>query len=375
MGLMNSLKGLFGGGDEDAAGASESDASSGEEAADAGDGAADASRAAGAAEESSATGSSDAGTAEADAAAAAESDAGEPGGVGEEGTPPTEGAEMLVEQASENGYDLDFSPQSIETLDELVADFPDENVEQAAAHLGAYLGEVFVRTYDGMWTLHDEAGWVVELPVGDAEGGGTETLAVPTVVGAVVEGEATFSAAYDAMLEKIDDYGPDLSDEPYPEDEPGPTLDLPATQAASEDVVEYYKDAAAKLVAAWPEKRLNYTPESLERLDDLLEDVYDLEAGEAAESDAIVPEDVDLGVPDGIELQAFAGYVGEVFVRNYDAEWRQQDDQRPVIVVEGSQATAEINPVRLVAAIFGGDLSFGEVHEHVVTEAGIETED
>lgn len=105
-------------------------------------------------------------------------------------------------------YDLDGSPESLARFDELVRTEVDDPSSQSDA-LGAYLGEVFVETYDGTWTEVDGVGWVVELTDPD-DPGDQKVLAMPLVLRDCLSGEATFASTHEAFLDETGRTGPSV---------------------------------------------------------------------------------------------------------------------------------------------------------------------
>jgi len=89
-------------------------------------------------------------------------------------------AEAIVKIAKEqSGVDLDFSPESLVAVDEIIEGFRREDltVDEVLATLfsfGCYLGEILVRNHGGAWKKADDtpmkgkagAPLVVELPHG-----------------------------------------------------------------------------------------------------------------------------------------------------------------------------------------------------------------
>jgi hypothetical protein len=86
-------------------------------------------------------------------------------------------AQLAVEAAWESGFELDFSPASLETADAQIESLREEGhtgeeVAEALFVLGCYVGEVMVRDLGGRWVttpqspLKDISPWpmVVVLP-------------------------------------------------------------------------------------------------------------------------------------------------------------------------------------------------------------------
>lgn len=138
---------------------------------------------------------------------------------------PTDGDGIRAEYAAEadgfvsfwNEHDLDYSPASLERLDDLVdteweddrfddatfgseETFDDRAFTSVATELGSYFGEVLVRELDAEWT--DETATdsvIVEAPDGQ--------LAIPVfrVAGTSLQQQPVFGRSYDSLLSDIED--------------------------------------------------------------------------------------------------------------------------------------------------------------------------
>jgi hypothetical protein len=86
-------------------------------------------------------------------------------------------ATVFVETSARHGFDLDYSPESLtrveELIDKLFADLrpwrrgkPAKRFANMAPVVGAYVGEVFVRQLGGQWARNEEFGEGVLLPSG-----------------------------------------------------------------------------------------------------------------------------------------------------------------------------------------------------------------
>jgi cytochrome c5 len=255
--------------------------------------------------------------------------------AGEDVPPPRPAAEALAAQWP--SYHLDFSPASLARLDAFVeGEVAADQRETLGFRLGAYLGEVFVRSYDAEWVERDDEGWVVAMP-----GDGT-TLSIPSVIGDRLADEATFAAAHDGFLAGVGIDGPRVEAKSVTMDTDG---------RSDDDVGGRHWARARQLVEAWPRYRLDFSVESLVRLDELLAAEYD---GQAAES-----------------TDAFAGYVGEVFRRHHDGEWRL-DRGEPVLVVSGPDGVAKLPPSTL-AAPCSSEASFVDTYARVAADVGLST--
>src|ERR1700749_1527457 len=84
-------------------------------------------------------------------------------------------ATACVNAAANQSYRLDYSPESIEIVEQMIEDLfvepgaerPDESFQATIPPIvGAYVGEVFVRALDGHWGVHPEYGEGVQLGSG-----------------------------------------------------------------------------------------------------------------------------------------------------------------------------------------------------------------
>lgn len=105
-----------------------------------------------------------------------------------------------------------------------------------------------------------------------------------------------------------------------------------------EDRGAAFREHAEALVASRPGSDLDFSPASLAALDEL-----------AAEDDPG-------RALDGAVEQAFAGYLGEVLRRDFDAEWHENDGWR--LVIEGPDGRAFLDPVAVATDCLRGEESF-----------------
>ncbi len=148
--------------------------------------------------------------------------------------------------------------------------------------------------------------------------------------------------------------GPSLSEVDDADRDDGATADADSDEAtadsadtgpaAGDDLREPYAEAAEELASFWTEYDLDYTPESLERLDALV----------SAEWDDDRFDDAEFGSDDSFDDRVFTsvstelgGYFGEVLVRELDAEW-SDGTATDAVVVEGADGPLAI-PVFKVA--------------------------
>lgn len=284
----------------------------------------------------------------------------------EEGAPPTGQAMALVDEAAEAGYDLDFSPASLTALDSLVEDLTEEERVTFSRPIVAYLGEVFVQNYDGEWTVVDEIGWLVDLSEG-MERVEENLFAIPQATMAVMEGDETFASVHDQTVVDLEVDAPTLSDEPITP-QAGPDGE-PLHEAARRE----YREKAKELVEAWPAYDLDYSPESLAKVDDLIADNYDMSPDDVDREKRLsegppggVPEGANVTVGTGAATTQIAAYVGELFSREYGAEWYAGAFDS--IVIETTEQTIEFEPEYTVNFAYHGWISFEKLHGALVAE-------
>lgn len=130
-----------------------------------------------------------------------------------------------------------------------------------------------------------------------------------------------------------DDGRPVAGSDPGPDgcDDPAGAIDSddPDTDPAADDLRETYAEAAEELVTFWTEYDLDYTPESLARLDALVSEEWDDERF----------DDAVFGSEDTFDDRVFTSvstelgsYFGEVLVRDLDAEWSDEATTDGVVV-------------------------------------------
>lgn len=296
--------------------------------------------------------------------------------------PPTDDAAVLVDEAADTGYELDYSPASLATLDRFLDD-PSTDGREAderevderetdGRRVAAYLGEVFVRHYDGEWRFVEDEGWLVDL--GDVSPDDRELFAAPRAVEAVMDGGTTLAAVHDDVVGGLSVDGPRLS-----ESEDDAAAD-PADGSLPDESRDGQRELAAELVDHWPGYELDYSPASLAALDDLVADEYDESPGDV-DRDARcresppgeIPEDASVRVAGGGEAARIAAYLGEVFCRSYRAVWRS-DGTFDAVAVAVDSGRAEFQPAPLVSGAFQGHVSFERFHDALADDHGLETD-
>jgi hypothetical protein len=177
-----------------------------------------------------------------------------------------------------SSYELDLTPASLRQLDQIVDEGLATDTE-SAAKVGAYAGAVFAKQYDGNWAFHDSTGWVVMFPAMGSGDGEPPMLAIQNVVHSCIPGKSTFAEVHDAFLEETGTDGPRISEET--DEESG---DDSLLEEVSDEEMATYREHATSLAEQWPEYDLDFTPESLERLDELVKAEYDYPDAETDEA-------------------------------------------------------------------------------------------
>lgn len=278
-----------------------------------------------------------------------------------QGEPPTPLATSLVDLAADAGYELDYSPQSLGTVDEFLEDIDPETEAELARPMVAYLGEVFVRSYGAEWTLIEDSGWYVDLaPATDRDE--ENVFAIPNATHAVMEGEETFASVHDQTAAGLDTDAPTLSDGPVgggggPEGDPADDATRAELRAEAESLVE-----------DWPEYTLDFSSASLAAVDDLIAEKYDMTDEDVDREERLsqgpiggVPEGARLTIGTGGATSQLGAYIGEVYRREYDAQWHS--GTRPTIAIQTGKGTLEFEPEYMVNAAYHGWISFANFHD------------
>lgn len=281
-----------------------------------------------------------------------------------EGSPPT----PLAESFADDEDRFDFSVDSIRSLDQLVDGLSPQQRQELAHPISAYLGEVFVRQYDGQWESFEDIGWVVSLSgSGDDDG----ILLLPKIMAGRLEGDVTFSRVHDDVVAENDIDGPQLAPDARAPGAEAPDDPLP------QSAVEERAERAESLAGRHEEFDLDFTPASFPRLDALIAEYYDQSPEEQDRSELLeasqpgtVPQGASLRIGAGGAAADIAAYVGEVYRRSVDAEWHL-GEQFPVIVIRGDDRTVELQPKMMTSGAFAGHVSFERTHEAVAEDLGL----
>jgi len=156
------------------------------------------------------------------------------------------------------------------------------------------------------------------------------------------------------------------TDDIGPIDDAEPTDDSTLDPAECDGLRAEYAEEAAGFVSFWNERDLDYTPESLARLDALV----------AAEWDAERFEDATFGDEATFDDRAFTSvstelgsYFGEVLVRDLDAEWSDETDMDSV-VVDGPDGPLAIPVFRIAGTSLKQRSMFVHSYESLLSDLG-----
>lgn len=236
-----------------------------------------------------------------------------------------------------NDLELDFTLASLERLEEFAAgqdgafdrsggeDGPMTGGEYVL-DVGSYVGEVLANNFDGDWV--DDDGWGVAVPVE----GATATVGVFDV--------AARSFVEDPAFVEVAE-----------------TLRAGATSAVADTGVSAgaARELGARAAAFaddWPAYDLDFSVASLARLDELV--------------------DAEPGLDDPADAGGLGAYLGQVFVREYGAEWRWTDESGWVVAVSDDEGGRAVLDVRVALRdCLSGAATFAAAHDDLLAELGL----
>ena len=289
--------------------------------------------------------------------------------------------EELREEATDftefwSEHDLDFTPASVARLDEMFAtQYERANVMQVETEEGrvgqfapiacgaaAYFGETIVRNYDAQWLFDEDFGWALQF-------GGGEIVNVFGTAHRGLETGPPFVATHDTFVEEmgldgapieaggdragvvsVDDGGgidPDEFDEAAIEDA--------AADRDAETIAQEFGDDADDFVASFPGYDLDYSAQSLARVDQVV--ANELSGGKFADAEVGAMDD-EASILLTAKVVEAGAYFAEVFRRTTDADWHYPDEGGPQIELPGEAADARMDPVGIAEKCIAGDGSF-----------------
>jgi hypothetical protein len=293
-------------------------------------------------------------------------------------------------------YQFDYSPASLADVDRMLAtELPqfspaadrsagstteggDDALARTVTGVGSYLGEVFVRTYDGMWTFEDG---IPEVRLEDS-GGAATSIDVFRLVAESVRRGLPIGAVHDALAARTDAVSRRVYDGDGPatgvtsataRTGPEPTdveLADPAAGAAPDAEPDESGDRPRQLIqqaeafaASAETAALTFEPSSLRQLDAL---AATARGNELADLD---PE------TDSRRLLAHAlpygAYFGEVIRRSHPgrAAWLDDDGYTIGLVAEeaaGQETAVTVDAVQAAATCLIGNDTFRDVYERLL---------
>lgn len=123
---------------------------------------------------------------------------------------------------------------------------------------------------------------------------------------------------------------------------------------SSAEIRADFREDAENLPERWPLADLDFTPESLGRLDDHLDERLDYERF----------ADAEFGSDDGAVFTTLVvemgAYLGEVLVRHRDADWVEDEEMGAAVRVPGDEEDVVVNVFHVAAERLQGAATFGE---------------
>ena len=272
-------------------------------------------------------------------------------------------AEDLVEFWGE--YELDYSLESLTNLDNLVdeqwdperfedvefggEDYDSQVFTDTVTQLGSYFGEVLVRQQDGTWQQETGVGWTITVPSGPESEAAGATVTVFQVAEDCLTGASTFTGMHDALADRLNLSGR-AGDGETPVDLDRADIETVASDEEIDDAAERLQEGAEDLADRWPSYDLDFSIDSLERLEKLLDAEVDRERFEGVElGDETDQESMLLTA----HVVGVAGYLAEVLRRQSGAAWAEQG--RMVLVVDHGDSRTRIDPIEVAIASVRGN--------------------
>jgi hypothetical protein len=134
--------------------------------------------------------------------------------------------------------------------------------------------------------------------------------------------------------------------------------------ATSAAVRAEFVDDAEQLADHFDDYRLDFTPDSLARLDGFVDGQWDADRFAEATFEG---DDSDSRVFSGLVVQLGA-YLGEVLVRNHEAVWVDDDDFGAAVRVGGGEADAVVDVFHVAARSLRDVAEFEATYERIERE-------
>jgi hypothetical protein len=267
-------------------------------------------------------------------------------------------AEDLVDFWGE--YELEYSLESLTNLDDLVdeqwgperfedvsfggEDYDSQVFTDTVTQLGSYFGEVLVRQQDATWQQETGVGWTISVPSGPESEAAGATVTVFQVAEDCLTGPSTFTGMHDALADRLNLTGR-AGDGETPVDLDRADIETVASDEEIDDAAERLSQGAEDLADRWPSYDLDFSVDSLERLEELLDAEVDRERFEGV---ALGDETDQQSMLLTAHVVGVAGYLSEVLRRERGAEWAEQG--RMVLVVDHGDSQTRIDPIEVAIA-------------------------
>ncbi|MBX0295885.1 hypothetical protein [Haloarcula nitratireducens] len=156
-----------------------------------------------------------------------------------------------------------------------------------------------------------------------------------------------------------------------------PTTDPPpvdstadSSSATGDDLGAEYAETATDFAEFWGERDLDFTPDSLSRLDDLVESEWDGDrfADATFGSEATFDDRAFTSV-----TRELGSYFGEVLVRDLAGEWTDETDHEAVVVVSGWDGRLAVPVFRIAADSLRETAAFARSYEALLADIDAET--
>ena len=265
--------------------------------------------------------------------------------------------------------DFDYTPASLPRLDSFLDDqwegrFRPGSLDGASTdpeeaggplvQVGAYVGEVLVRHYDGEWVAGENGEAAVAVA---GRHGRREVFPVFDVTRTSLIEQAQVAYQVDAMANRLD-----VDVTASGAEHTGFALGDggPGTHASSAHIITTILDRAEAFVHDWEGYDLNYRPASLVRLDNLVKDELDADAfraaslGDTTDGDALRLADRAAGA---------SAYFAAVLVRHLDAQW--EIDEEVALSVEGPVGETRVVPLDVGVACLRMEGKFMKHYDRV----------
>lgn len=270
-------------------------------------------------------------------------------------------------------HHLDFTPESLPRLDELVtAEWETERVrghnadgvgarmdelsrEELEVLLGSYFGETLVRTHENAtWQITDEYGWVVSV---DGPDGKLLSNVFTIAENRLVE-STPLAASYDDVMRHSGVGDPILADRG---DDHTRHIGMPDKGV---DPTEF-RAIADRFVERYAGYDLDYSPASLAALDQLV-------TAEREEEAQTIDTAVEYDRADTVE--GMGSYFGETLLANHSGAWVHEGGTWTVDVEVASDVTG-VEAFHAAVSALNGDLTFVGIYQRLLGAPGEGDED